>query len=129
MVELDIGSNETEAKVAIPASGSFVGFLLSEYGLDLFIEKWIGGSWEIVYGKPLNELEKNWLTWHTPKQENISLRDSASRCLSAVALAKVGAFALSLILRTNFREVFLEHPPRLRRRPDRSRRGVFPNEG
>jgi hypothetical protein len=63
MVELDIGSDEAEAKIAYPASGSFVGFLIAEDGLDKLIEKWTGRSWEEVYGKSLNELEKAWLDW------------------------------------------------------------------
>jgi hypothetical protein len=63
MITFDIGSNEEEARVAYPASGSFVGFLVSERGLPAFIEKWEGKCWEEVYGKSLAELERDWIAW------------------------------------------------------------------
>jgi hypothetical protein len=41
-------------------AGSFVGFLIEQYGLGAFRKLYEGGSYETTYGKSLDELEKEW---------------------------------------------------------------------
>lgn len=41
-------------------AGSFVGFLVEQYGLDAFRRLYEGASYEAAYGKTLRELEKEW---------------------------------------------------------------------
>lgn len=74
MVAFNIGSGGLETLVAYPASGSFTGFLIETYGLKSFKEVFLlearsyeerqdEKSWEKAYGKPLHDLEKEWLAY------------------------------------------------------------------
>lgn len=74
MVTFNIGSNLEEAEVAYPASGSFIGFLIKKYGLESvkkayglerrsIEEKQKENTWQKVYDKPLDALEKEWRSW------------------------------------------------------------------
>jgi hypothetical protein len=74
MVHFNIGFPGLKTNVGYPASGSFAHFLIDTYGLKSFKEVFIlearsdtekkkENSWEKAYGKPLTELEKEWLYW------------------------------------------------------------------
>jgi hypothetical protein len=74
MVHFNIGFAGMKTNVGYPASGSFAHFLIDTYGLKSFKEVFIlearsdtekkkENSWEKAYGKPLAELEKEWLYW------------------------------------------------------------------
>ena len=74
MVTFSIGAGGLKTQVGYPASGSFVGFLIETYGLNLFKEvyrlegrpqeeKKKDNCWQKAYGKSLQELEKGWLTF------------------------------------------------------------------
>ncbi|GEM_PF-2213229 len=41
-------------------AGSFVGFLIERYGVEPFKQVYTGGSYRAVYGRSLNDLEKEW---------------------------------------------------------------------
>lgn len=74
MVNFNIGPSGTKTRVAYPASGSFIAFLMETYGLSAvkevirlegrtLLEKETTDSWKKAVGKPLEELEKEWLHW------------------------------------------------------------------
>lgn len=44
-------------------AGSFVGFLIEEYGLEPFRRLYDTGDYDAAYGKPLPELELAWREW------------------------------------------------------------------
>ena len=49
-----------EERSAYLLAGSFVGFLIENYGLSGFRKLYETGTYEIAYGKPLAVLEKEW---------------------------------------------------------------------
>ena len=49
-----------EEKTAYILAGSFVGFIIERYDLTLFRSLYETGNYEMVYGKPLGMLEKEW---------------------------------------------------------------------
>lgn len=84
MLDFQIGISGLKTDVGYPAAGSFVGFLIENYGLKAFKkvfalenrtkeERKKKSSWETAYGKPLQHLEKEWHHWleNTKKRENL----------------------------------------------------------
>jgi len=73
MAHISIGS-DPRTPVAYPAAGSFVQFLVDKYSLNKIIEIYqrvgsagedrnaVDAAWTAVYGKSLNDLEREWLT-------------------------------------------------------------------
>lgn len=59
----NIGTTSEEANLLYPISGSFVGFLIENYGILSFIHFWKDDSFEKVYGKSLDTLEGEWIDW------------------------------------------------------------------
>jgi hypothetical protein len=47
-------------EIAYVVAGSFVGFLIERHGLPLFRSLYEKDSYEQVYGKSLDDLEKEW---------------------------------------------------------------------
>jgi hypothetical protein len=74
MLMFDIGHPGLETEIGYPAAGSFVGFLIETYGLKNFKEAFIlegrssdqkekEESWPKVFGKSIQDLEREWLNW------------------------------------------------------------------
>jgi len=74
MTTFMIGAGGLKTDVAYPASGSFTGFVIETYGLQLFKEAYAlegrrpeereaDDTWTRVYGKVLQDLEVEWLNW------------------------------------------------------------------
>jgi len=79
MLDMKIGSHE-KTGIAYPASGSFVDYLISEYSLKKFRKafeqerqrlegKNVGDTWHTAFGKPLDELEKEWVLMIAKRHE------------------------------------------------------------
>jgi hypothetical protein len=73
MIGIAIGSDQ-RTEVAYPASGSFVGYLVSTYGLPAIRDAYRleareaaakagQDSWSTAFKKPLTQLEADWLRW------------------------------------------------------------------
>ena len=74
MLGFQIGITGLKTDVGYPAAGSFVGFLIRSCGLQTFKEafrlenrnfeeKASQDTWQKAYGKSIQELEKEWLSW------------------------------------------------------------------
>ena len=74
LVEHQIGEPGHKTEVGYPASGSFVGYLIQRYGLDALRNAYVleartaeekahEPTWPRAFGKPLAELERDWLKW------------------------------------------------------------------
>jgi hypothetical protein len=70
----NIGMSGAKTTVGYPASGSFSGFLIDNYGMRQFKEAYIlegrpeeekkgEDTWIRAFGKSVQDLEKEWLTW------------------------------------------------------------------
>ena len=86
MLNLDIGSSD-KTRIAYPVSGSFVEFLVRSYSLRHFKEafklerrseeeKKKEDTWIMVFGKSIDELERDWLHW-LAGQYHVQERSSA----------------------------------------------------
>jgi hypothetical protein len=64
LAELQIGADNDFTQMGYAASGSFVRFLITKYGQKSFLDLWKSESqWKSIYGKELQELEKEWHKW------------------------------------------------------------------
>jgi hypothetical protein len=63
LVNADWKSSVYSPDITYPELGGFVKFLREAYGLDRIKQVWQGGSGSLeqVFGKPLTELEKEWI--------------------------------------------------------------------
>ena len=73
LIEIDIGSHELTA-IAYPAAGSFVEYLLTEFGMDTLRRVWgledrtveerrDDDTWQSIFGRRLADLESDWREW------------------------------------------------------------------
>jgi hypothetical protein len=67
MMNFDIGRIPEETVIGYPSSGSFIGFIIDNYGIGafkkLYMHKDKTTRWSNVYGKSLKELETEWHNW------------------------------------------------------------------
>jgi hypothetical protein len=74
MLTFRIGTGGLKTEVGYPASGSFVDFLIRSYGLQALkkayqlearssADREKDDTWQKVYQRPIQDLEKEWLEW------------------------------------------------------------------
>lgn len=66
LTELQIGADKEYTQMGYAAAGSFIEFLITKYGQKSFLNLWKSGEqWQLIYGKDLTILEKEWHNWLT----------------------------------------------------------------
>jgi hypothetical protein len=66
ITELQIGADKEYTQMGYAAAGSFIEFLITKYGQKSFLNLWKSGEqWQLIYGKDLTILEKEWHNWLT----------------------------------------------------------------
>ena len=55
-----LSSSGVDERTAYIVAGSFVGFLMEKYGLEMFKALYVAGNFKEIYGKPLSVLENEW---------------------------------------------------------------------
>jgi len=72
MMNFNIGQIPEETAIGYPAAGSFIGFIIDVYGMELFKKLYMHkhstvedrrARWNNVYGKTLEDLELEWHKW------------------------------------------------------------------
>jgi hypothetical protein len=73
LIKIEIGSDKEFTEMGYAASGSFVDFLINNWGIEKFLEFWkTDFEWEKVYGSNLINLEKRWKEWIVIRAENFN---------------------------------------------------------